>query len=63
MECHHLKGGDFLRLSPHTFHSLLPKATDPLVQENYNRTGIVGPDQLNDDFIELVRKQPQSKCY
>ena len=58
MECHHLKGGDFLRLAPHVLCSVLPKTEDPLIEEHVNRTGLVSPQHINEKLFHLIDQNP-----
>ena len=60
-EAHHLKGGDFLRLAPHTFCSMLPKVEDPVVREHFQRTGLVNPDQIHASFWSAIDKNVHGK--
>ena len=61
MEGHNLKTGDVLRQLPHVVHSMLPKCDDPVVQESYNRTGVVTPDQVHRELFRLMDSDPTSK--
>ena len=48
-----------LRVMPHVTHSVLPKPLDPVVAENYRRTGVVTPDQVNDEFFAMWLNDPE----
>ena len=61
MEGHNIKTGDLLRQLPHVVHSLLAKVDDPVVQENYRRTGVLTPAQVHGKWFELLKKNPHGK--
>ena len=59
MELHNLKSGDLLRQAPHIFHSVLPKVEDPVVRENYRRTGLTVPAQIHGKWYKLLEQTPE----
>ena len=50
-----------LRVLPHVGHSLLPKNLDPVVRENYNRTGTLTPDQVHAELFSILESNPEGK--
>ena len=63
MEAHHLKGGDFIRMAPHTLSAVLPKMEDKVINEAYNHTGLVTPEQLHPEFIRQILEHPTRKWF
>lgn len=59
MEMHNLKSGDVLRQLPHIVHSILPKVEDPVVHENYRRTGLVVPAQIHGKWYQFLERSPE----
>lgn len=63
MEGHNLKAGDLARQLPHVVHSLLPRVDDPVVQEEYRRTGLVLPAQIHGKWFHLLEQNPSGESY
>ena len=50
-----------MRQAPHSFHALLPRVDDPVVQESYRRTGTVIPAQVHGKWYEWLQNNPRGK--
>ena len=61
MEGHNIKTGDMLRQLDHVLHSLLPKVADPVVRENYRRTGVLTPAQVHGNWYKILEENPHGK--
>lgn len=61
MEGHNLKAGDVVRQLPYITHSLLPRVDDPVVQENYRRTGVLLPAQVHSKWFQLLERNPSGE--
>ena len=56
-----MKSGDLLRQFPHTLHSLLAKADDPVVRESYRRTGTLTPAQVHSKWFDWLKNNPNGE--
>ena len=61
MEGHNIKTGDLLRQLDHVVHSLLPIVKDPVVRENYRRTGVLTPAQVHGTWYQILEQNPHGE--